>query len=158
MSLSEVAEQLWRVARTCEAEKEEVKRRFEEQDTNAMRQRTIRQQHQGRKYTEQELSQGLWGLVRASEKMTGRTREDVAAGEQPLPRPEAGHPDDTPSMHPTLPSPREAQADKHRRPAVFEDVGVSQQAAWCGLPDTAPTLGTLSRAVTLCCVHAKILL
>ena len=131
LSPAQAAEQLWHVARKAEAEKNEVRQRFEEHEVNASRQQAIKQLHKGKNYTHKELSERLWSLVTAAEELTGRTREDSESGEQPLEQLDAGQAVEAPPARPPVASPQEAQTHKYRRSAVFEDIGVPQQAAWC---------------------------
>lgn len=107
-----------------------------------MRQQAIQQQHRGRNYTKEQASSGLWDLVRASEMLTNREQSETAdeehladadagASEQPVSSTRAAQSVHSAELDPP-PSPQQVHADQQRRKGVFEDIGVSQQAAWCG--------------------------
>jgi hypothetical protein len=129
LSLHEAAEQLWQLARTCEAEKAEVRQQFEEEESRASRRHAIQHQHRGQNYSKQELSRRLWDLVKAAEKFTKRERKDDDVLEQ---QNDGEAHDGAPLVDPTFSSAQQDGSGQQRRKGVFEDIGVSQQAAWCG--------------------------
>jgi hypothetical protein len=134
LSPNETAEQLWQLARICEAEKAKVRQQFEEEESKAMRQQVIQLQHKGRNYNKQELSERLWELVRASEKFSNRAQSVDDSAERPVMQQDAGEAqtDAGPQVYQESSSVQQGSMEKQRRKGVFEDIGVSQQAAWCG--------------------------
>lgn len=123
-----------------EAERRQKEEKQHDALESVLRRKAIKEQHGGKGYTQKELSGRLWELVRASEalKSSLAVDEDV---EQPAQtdtgatQVEAGASEAvTAPEFDNLPVAEPVEPQKYRRKAVFEDLGVSQQAAWCAPP------------------------